>query len=171
MDRMSSIELALKNERTEMEYYLNQAKRSHNKVAQALFYTLAEDEKEHMTRLEGLHAQLIARGFWPEDVAIEVAGTNIRQVLDNIVHDKATAAEHDDDDIQALKKGVEFERNGAQFYTDLAAACTNPAEAKFFRFLAGIEREHFLSIQSSLSFLTNPEGWFQEKERSGLDGA
>lgn len=171
MDRMSSIELAIKNESSEMEFYLNESKRSTNPVAKALFATLAEDEKEHMTRLRNLHTKLVSSGAWPEDVAIEVAGTNIKAVLEAVPRQYASDQDHDDDDIAALKKGIDFEASGSKFYSDLATACKNPQESKFFKFLAGIEREHMLSIQDSLFFLEDPQGWHEAQEHHHLDGA
>ncbi|MCU0664856.1 MAG: ferritin family protein [Myxococcota bacterium] len=170
MERMSSIELAIKNESSEMEYYLNESKRSTNPVAKALFATLAEDEKEHMTRLRGLHAKLVGSGSWPENVAIEVAGTNIKKVLEAVPRQYGSEEDHDDDDLKALRKGIDFETSGAQFYADLSAKCKNPQEAKFFKFLAGIEREHMLSIQDSLLFLEDPAGWHESHEHIHLDG-
>jgi rubrerythrin len=167
---MSSIELAIRNETAEMEYYLAEAARSRNPVARRLFETLAEDEKEHMTRLRALHGKLVSSGSWPEDVTIEVAGTNVKHVLEGLGRNGETAA-HDDDDIAALHKGIGFEQNGSKFYAELAAACDNPQERKFFSFLAGIEREHMLSIQDSLFYLEDPQGWLEEKGRAGLDGA
>lgn len=171
MDRMSSIELAIKNETAEMEFYLEQAKRSRNKLAKAMFENLAEDEKEHMTRLKGLHKKLVADGSWPEDVPIEVAGTNISNVLETLAKLPASAVDCDAADIEALKKGENFESNGSKFYATLADACANPAESEFFRFLSGIEREHMLSIQDSIYYLEDPEGWMESKGRAGLDGA
>lgn len=171
MDRISSIELAIKNEKSEMAYYTNEAKRSNNPVAQKLFMTLANDEKEHMRRLTGLHEKLTADSSWPEDVPIEVAGTNIGKVLKDVVNEKGACTDHDDDDLAALKKGIEFEAGGAKFYAELAEACENPQEKKFFSFLSQIEREHMLSIQDSLFYLEDPEGWMEAQERSGLDGA
>jgi rubrerythrin len=171
MERMSSIELAIKNETSEMEYYLNEWKRSTNPVAKALFSTLATDEQEHMTRLRNLHEKLVSSGAWPEDVAIEVAGTNIKKVLEAVPRQYGSDQDHDDDDLAALRKGVDFEANGAKFYTDLAATCKNPQEVKFFRFLAGIEREHMLSIQDSLLFLEDPQSWHEAHEHAHLDGA
>jgi rubrerythrin len=170
MDRMSSIDLAIQNETTEMEFYLAEAQRSRNPVAKRLFETLAEDEQEHMTRLRTLHGKLTAAGSWPEDVAIEVAGTNIKHVLENLARNRETTA-HDDDDIAALNKGIGFEQKGSEFYSNLAGACTNTQEQKFFRFLSGIEREHMLSIQDSLFYLEDPQGWLEEKGHAGLDGA
>mgnify|MGYP003572590946 FL=1 len=171
MDRISSIELALKNEQSEMEYYLNNARRSNNPVARKLFETLAADEREHMTRIKGLHQKLLADGSWPDDLPIAVAGTNIKEALAAVSRIGEEAANHDADDIAALKQGIEFEQGGSKFYGELAEACDNPQEARFFRFLSGIEREHLLSIQDSLFYLEDPEGWLESHERHHLDGA
>ena len=120
MDRMASIELAMKNEKTEMEYYLRESERSSNPVAKALFRTLAADEAEHMTRIQGLHRKLIADGAWPEDVAIEVAGTNVRDVLDGLLGKSGSGEGKSGDDIAALKQGAEFEEKGAVLEGELA---------------------------------------------------
>ena len=171
IDRMSSIELAIRNEHTEMEYYLEQARRSKNPVAKLLFRTLAADEKEHMVRIEELHRKLTADGSWPDDLPIEVAGTEILERVNELIKEKDTSAEHDDDDIAALEKAAKGEADGVKFYKELAEVCDNPQEEKFFRFLSQIEREHMLSIQDSLFYLEDPEGWFESNERAGLDGA
>ena len=171
MDRISSIKLAIENEANEMAYYLNEARRSKNEVAKTLFNTLATDEKEHMERIRALHAKLVSDGSWPEDAPIEVAGTNIKASLRALGRDTTQTTQHDHDDIVAMRKGIEFEEKGAKFYAELADKCDNPQEARFFRFLSGIEREHMLSIQDSLLYLEDPQSWFESKERQGLDGA
>ena len=171
MDRMSSIELALKNERTEMNYYLAEAGRSTNTLAKGMFETLAHDEEEHARRLQGLHERLVQSGRWPEDLAIHVDGTNIAHVLDELVGRVATAVDCDHDDIEALEKAAKFEASGAKFYAALSDACENPMEKSFFKFLSGIEREHLHSIQNSLAFFRDPEGFNLAREKGGLDGA
>lgn len=171
MDRISSMKLAMENEASEMAFYLNESRRSTNEVAKALFKTLAADEKEHMERIRGLHAKLVSDGSWPKDAPIQVAGTDIRSVLKSIGRDPSQSTAHDLDDILAMKKGIEFEQKGALFYANLADRCDNPQEVRFFKFLAGIEREHMLSIQDSLLYLEDPGSWFESKERRGLDGA
>lgn len=170
MDRMASIDLAIKNEQAEMEFYLEHAKHAANPIARVLFHTLAQDEREHMTRIRVLHEKLITDGSWPADVPIEVAGTNIQRVLAEATRVSRVTNIHEADDIEALKHGAEFEARGAKFYADLAAACDNPQEQKFFKFLSGIEREHLLSIKDSIFYLEDPEGWLESHERQGLDG-
>lgn len=171
MDRMSSIELALKNEETEMKFYQNEAQRSKNPLAKAMFENLAKDEQEHMNRIRGLHQRLLSDGSWPEEMPIEVAGTDVKKTLDELVGKEGSGADHDDDDLKALEKGIEFEANGAKFYADLAQVCENPQEKKFFEFLAQIEREHHLSLTDSLAYLQDPEAWMMQHEKAGLDGA
>jgi rubrerythrin len=171
MDRMSSIELALKNEQTEMEFYRHEARRSKNPLARTMFENLAKDEEEHMTRIRTLHQKLVSGGSWPEDVPIEVRGTNIREVLDGLVRKQGSGKNHDRDDMQALDQAAEFEAKGARFYSNLAGQCDNPMEKNFFSFLSRIEKEHHLSVTDSLAYLRDPQAWMMEHERSGLDGA
>jgi rubrerythrin len=170
MDRISSIQFAIENEATEMVFYQKQADRTSSAVAKALFETLAHDEKEHMTRIRVLHEKLTSDGSWPDHVPIEVAGTDVMAVLEK-ARASADQGEASADDLEALNKGAKFEEKGAAFYGELADKCENPQEAKFFRFLSQIEREHMLSIKDSILYLEDPEGWFESKERAGLDGA
>ena len=171
MDRMASIELAINNEKEEMAFYNGESERSKNPVAKALFKTLAAEEEEHMTRISALHAKLVGQGAWPEDVPIEVSGSNVKAALSNFRRELSSTQEHDDDDIAALKKSIESEKGAAELYANIAKASKNPQEITFFKFLADIEREHMLSLQDSLSYLEDPESWLEADGRQGLDGA
>lgn len=171
MDRMASIELAINNEKEEMAFYNGEAKRSKNPIAKALFKTLAQEEEEHMTRISDLHKRLVGEGAWPEDIPIEVSGSNVKQALSDFRRDLATTQEHDDNDIAALKKSIESERGAAELYNNITKASDNPQEKAFFSFLSDIEREHMLSLEDSLSYLQDPESWLSADGRQGLDGA
>ena len=171
MDRMASIELAINNEKEEMAFYNGEAERSKNPVAKALFKTLASEEEEHMTRISTLHAKLVGAGAWPEDVPIEVSGSNVKKSLGDFRRDLASTQAHDDDDIAALEKSIESERGAAELYNSIAKASENKQEVAFFTFLSEIEREHMLSLQDSLAYLQDPESWLEADGRQGLDGA
>lgn len=171
MDRMASIELALKNETVEREFYLTEANRSKNELAKSMFLQLAKDEEEHMNRIRQLHNKLIADGNWPKDMPIEVAGTNVREVLDNLTSKTVTPTDHDGNDIAALKKAIDFEAKGMDLYTRLAQSSENPMERNFFSFLASIEKEHHHSLVDTLAYLEDPEDWMMRHEHAGLDGA
>jgi rubrerythrin len=171
MDRMASMELAINNEKEEMAFYNNESERSKNPIAKKLFKTLAEEEKEHMVRINELHKKLVANEAWPMDVPLEVSGTNVKVALSDFRRELTSTQQHDDDDIAALKKSIESERGAAKLYGDLADACTNPKEVNFFRFLSEIENEHMASLKDSLAYLEDPEGWLAQQEHAGLDGA
>lgn len=171
MDRMASIELALKNEQAEMEWYLNESKRSKNPLARAMFQNLARDEQEHMTRIRGLHQKLLEKGSWPTDLPITVEGTSITATLNGLVGKTGSAQDHDDDDEAAVRRAIDFEAKGELFYKDLAKTCDNPQERTFFEFLSSIEREHRLSLTDTLAYFENPEAWLEQHEKINLDGA
>ena len=171
MERMSSIEFAMNNEKAEMGYYLDQARRSVNPVVKVLFETLAHDETEHMRQIRKLHDKLISSGAWPDDLPIDVEGTDVATRIKALHADGKAQTVHDDDDVAALEKAAEAEQKGHLFYKELSATCENPQEKKFFAFLSNIERQHFASIKDSLFYLTDPEAWHEERERAGLDGA
>ena len=171
MDRMASMELAINNEREEAAFYNNEAARSKNPVAKALFKTLAEEENEHMARISALHAKLVGEGAWPEDVALEVSGTNVKKALSDFRRELTSTQEHDDDDIAALKKSIESEAGASKLYAELAASTANKQEKTFFTFLSEIEHEHEVSLKDSLAYLEDPESWLEAVEHIGLDGA
>ena len=171
MEYLASVELALKNEKTEMEFYTNEAARSKNPLAKSMFTSLAKDEREHMQRIQKLHEKLVNNQQWPRDVPLRVGDTDVRKVLDEMVAEVGSDRDHDDDDVKALKRAAEFESRGSRFYAELARECENPVEKSFFEFLSRIEREHQLSIQDSLAYLQDPESWMLQHGRAGLDGA
>jgi rubrerythrin len=171
MDYIAAIEFALKNEKTEMNFYQNEANRSSNQLAQKMFSRLAKDEEEHMNQIRELHQKLIDSGQWPQNVPIQVKDTNISQVFDKIVAEKGSTTQHDNDDVAALEKAVEFETKGSRFYSEISQKCDNPMEKNFFEFLSKIEKKHQLSLEDSLAYLKDPEDWMMQHERAGLDGA
>ena len=163
MDRISTIEFAIHNEAKETAYYLAEAARSKNPVTRLLFSNLAKDEQEHVEKIKVLHKELVASGTWPEDVPIHMADTNVMAALDQIGKNHASTAVHDDDDIRALNRAVEVEKEGKDLYVKLAASSQTETERNFFEFLARIEDQHLKSVVDSLQYLEDPEGWYLAK--------
>lgn len=171
MDRISSVKFAMDNEQREMDFYLKEAARSNNPVVKRLLETLAEEEKDHKVWIAKLHTKLLADGAWPVDVDLDMVDSNVKDELKKLDYKAKETQAHDDSDIEALTAAVQFEKDAADFYADLVKKCDNPKEQEFFKFLAKIEHDHMLSIEDSLSYLKDPEAWFDATERHGLDGA
>ena len=79
--------------------------------------------------------------------------------------------EGDADDLEAIRKAIDFEASGAKHYAKLRDHITDPHEKRFFDLLAKIEHAHYLSLKDTEEFLTDPVSWYQKKEHHGLDGA
>jgi rubrerythrin len=161
MTRIPSINIAIENEKREMEFYLNEAQHSLNPMARYLFETLASDEQDHIDLLRKLHTSLVDEEKWPEDIAAKIADNNILSAMKNAVQRQVSREDHVDSDIDALRKSVLFEASAVEFYVRIANECENPMEQKFFRYLAEIEEKHMLAIKDTLLFLENPDAWHE----------
>jgi rubrerythrin len=171
VERIKALEIALNNESKERDFYLKHAARTGNSLGKLMFASIAGDEDEHYQRILGLHKKLISDGKWPETVPIAVKGTEVKAVLQKIVDSVNTSSKADTDDIEAVKVAVDFETKGEMFYAKLAKEVENPMEKKFYEFLAGIEREHRLSLEDTYEYFRDPAGWYRVKEKLHVDGA
>ncbi len=169
---MDALMAALENEKSERGFYLAQAGRTTNHLGKTMFATIAEDELEHMTRLERIHGLWKERGAWPDGVEAGLAAGRVMQRVRGLIEEaRSSAGRADEDDISALRRACEFEAKGAQAYAELARGARSENEKAFFELLSAMEREHYLSLKDALEYLEDPAGYFVRKERHGLDGA
>ena len=170
--RLSALDIALKNEMNEHHFYKNNAKRTKNGVGKAMFEQIAAEELGHYERLKQLADSWRADKKWPETVPLKVKDTEVRSIFGRAARTSGTAAAGgDDDDMKAVRTAIEFEAKGAKFYAELRDQSTDPKEKAFFGLLAGIEHEHFASLKDTEEFFVDPGGWYRKAESSGLDGA
>jgi rubrerythrin len=169
--RLDALEVALKNEMNEREFYLKHAGRTRNAVGKAMFKLIADDELEHYQRLKALHEKWEKDHKWPETVPLTVKQTNVKTLLDEVIRKVDEMPEADDDDLVAIDTATKFEAKGSELYTELSNASSDPREKAFFTLMAGMEREHYLSLKDAEEYLKDPSSWFTKKEHHGLDGA
>jgi rubrerythrin len=169
--RLDTLETALKNEMNEREFYLKHARRTRNPVGKAMFNEIADDELEHYKRLKDLHEKWEKNHKWPETVPLTVKQTNVKTLLRDLIKKVDEMPEADDDDLMAIDEAVKFEAKGAELYEALSDASSDPREKAFFALMAGMEREHYLSLKDTEEYLKDPASWFTRKEHHGLDGA
>ncbi|MEJ5377601.1 MAG: ferritin family protein [bacterium] len=169
--RMKALEVAMENEAREAEFYRKHSERTSNPLGKKMFVSLAHDEREHMERIKALHGKLQEQGRWPQDVPLEVKGTQVREVLRSFAESPQRLSLADRDDLEAVRIAIEFEQKGEAFYRDLAQKVEAPEEKEFFNFLASMEHDHLVSLKDTMEYFQNPEGWFTAKERHTIDGA
>jgi rubrerythrin len=170
-ERIEAIEVAMENEAREQAFYLKHSERTKNPLGKKMFKTLSEEEQEHKERIQVLHQRLREQGRWPEDLPLEIGGTQVKEIFRSVVASVDRLPESDRNDLEAIQIAIEFENNGEIFYRRLAESAENSAERDFFNFLAQMEHEHLMSLRETLEYFQNPEGWYTAKERHGLDGA
>jgi rubrerythrin len=169
--RIRALEVAMDNEAREAEFYRKHSERTSNPLGKKMFISLAHDEREHMERIRALHVRLKEQGRWPEDLPLEVRGTQVKEVLKSFVESVERTSQANRDDMDAVRIAIEFEQKGEAFYRDLAQKVESHPEKEFFSFLASMEHDHLVSLKDTLEYFQNPEGWFTAKERHTIDGA
>ncbi|HNZ65139.1 MAG TPA: ferritin family protein [Smithella sp.] len=168
--RINALKFALENELNEREFYLANARRTKNLAGKNMFKQIADEEKEHYEMLKKLHDQWEKKQKWPSTVSLKVKKSLTGNILKSMSEKKSTRIKGNEDDLKAVRTAIDFEARGMALYTKLEEGSTDPREKAFFNLLAGIERQHFLSLRDTEEFLTDPVSWYQKTERSSLDG-
>lgn len=170
-ERLDALNVALTNEMREHEFYLSNAGRTANPLGKAMFQQIAAEELEHYERLQQLSESWKEQGKWPATIPLKVKDTTVKKVFQDAAKKVSTAPAGNANDLKAVRIAIDFEAKGAAFYALLRDESIEPHEKAFFDLLAGIEQEHFASLKDTEEYLTDPAGWHQKTERSGLDGA
>ena len=169
--RMNALAFALENEDKEREFYLAHARKTKNMAGKNMFKQIADEEKEHYEMLKKLHDKWEQQKKWPASVPLKVRKSAVGGILQSMSGKKSARITGNEDELKAIRTAIDFEARGVALYTKLEKQCTDLKEKAFFSMLAGVEREHLLSLKETQEFLLDPASWYQHMERSGLDGA
>ncbi|MCE5212272.1 MAG: ferritin family protein [Deltaproteobacteria bacterium] len=168
--RMSALKFALENEQKEREFYLANARRTKNLAGKNMFKQIADEEKEHFEMLQRLYDKWEEREKWPATIPLKLRKSLSGTILKSMSEKKAARIKGNEDDLKAVRTAIDFEARGMALYTKLEEGSTDPKEKAFFNLLASIERQHFLSLRDTEEFLTDPASWYQNVEKTSLDG-
>jgi rubrerythrin len=169
--RMNALKFALENEEKEREFYLVNASKTKNLAGKNMFKQIASEEKEHYEVLKKLHDKWEKQKKWPATVPLKVKKSLAGSILKSMAGKKSARIKGNENDLKAVRTAIDFEARGVDLYTKLEKASTDPREKVFFNLIAGIERTHFLSLRDTEEFLTDPVSWYQNTEKTTLDGA
>lgn len=169
---ISALEFALKTEVDGRKYYEAIAANTKSPLVAATFKALAQDEVCHIRAINDYIAALKQSGSWRDfsltarvsDLSGEVM-TMFREALEGEIPTAAAP-----DDTEAYRQASGFEQKGIEFYSEQAAAATDPQAKAFWSFLTDEERRHLALIQETMGYLDHPEDWFLIGERGLLDG-
>ncbi|HHW55421.1 MAG: ferritin family protein [bacterium] len=154
------IEKALDFEREGHEFYEKLAGEVANPLAKKLFASLAEQEKEHMERIQEIYASDF-------QVSGQAPGTaeNMEETMKQIFHELDESKKRIPlEQLEGYKLAMELEKRGIKMYRELAEKALGEKEKAFFEALAREEREHLTALDNVYRFLVDTSTWHAEEE-------
>jgi rubrerythrin len=162
---------ALEMEEKGKAFYQKAALSCQNPGCREIFSALAEEEVLHSQRIRQIHEGLNSDQCWTRNwEAIKGPHKELGQVLKALADKEKDRIKAETSDLEAIEIGLDFEAASVKFYQDQRAKAVDPLEAAFLDQMILEEQGHQKALEDTRYYLIDPEGWFMEKERSGLDG-
>ena len=162
---------ALEMEGKGRKFYAEHILKCSNPLTKELFQRLHDDEIEHVRRIKQIVESLDAGQPLDAVVFSDPADEDLQVFFRGLARQHGAEAGEYTVDVEAVEIGIEFESRAVSFYSDRLEVATDPAERKFLDAMVVEERGHHAILVDLKFYLTDPEGYFAELERSGLDGA
>jgi rubrerythrin len=168
---LDMLETALKMEEKGQAFYGEALKVCQTPQALEMFSCLMEDEKVHMSRIRQIYASLNESAGWPQEWGKLPPHKELENLFRALAAKTRKELDKDTSDLTAIGIALEFEQASILFYQEHRTRTAHPKEAAFLDQMVTEEKGHWRALKDTRYFLTDPEGWFMEKERAGLDGA
>ncbi len=166
----SPLELAVKFEVEGRDYFLSAAEKTEHPLGKRMFKALAQDENKHIQKIRQLKKALKDNNEWPEDVPPTSEDDSISSIFEDAMKEIDRDVKPSDSDLEVIRKALELESKGFEFYTELASQESDIKAKKFYEALANEEKEHFAILQNTEKYFKNPADWFCEEERPMFEG-
>jgi rubrerythrin len=166
------LDTAMEMEEKGKAFYEKAVKTCGNFQCKEIFSSLMKDEVLHQSRIKRIHDTLTAQKCWTRDwEAIKGFKEDLNSLFRNLASQERGKIKAETTDLEALDIGLDFESASVKFYQEHRTKTTDPIEAAFLDQMVQEEKGHWKALNDIRYYLTDPEGWFMEKERAGLDGA
>jgi rubrerythrin len=169
---LNMLSAALEMEEKGRDFYKKAIVTCKNKFGQDIFHMLMEDEITHTDRIQSIYKSLADDQCWSENWRkFKAKHDDIGAIFKSMVRKHGSDIVAETSDLEAIDVGIDMELRSIEFYKDHLAKATEPLEKEFMKEMISEERGHHLALEDTRFYLSNPSGWFREKERGGLDGA
>ena len=163
---------ALEMEEKGRTFYEKAVKTCGNPQCKEIFSALMKDEVLHQKRIKQIHDTLNSGKCWNRDwESIKGFSENPGLLFQGLAARGKKKIKAETTDLEAVDIGLDLESASVKFYQEHRTRTTDPIEAAFLDQMILEENGHWRSLKDTRYYLTDPEGWFIEKERAGLDGA
>jgi hypothetical protein len=141
-------------------------------VGREIYTMLRDDEKVHIERIMKIYSSIEEGKDWMEEwKGQKLSHGDLGDMFVDLTKRHGKDFTADAGDIEALGVGVDFELSAVDFYLRHLDKAADPKEREFLELMVVEERSHFKILDDMRLYLTDPEAWFMEVEKSGLDGA
>jgi rubrerythrin len=168
---MKMLSTALEMEERGKVFYQRAVSTCKNAMGKEIFQTLMEDEDVHMIRIRSIYETLSGKQVWSEEwKKLKTKHDDLGDLFRNMAKKHGSKIVADTSDLEALGTGIDFEARSVEFYEKQLTKTTDPLEQEFIREMVAEERGHHTALTDMKFYLSDPAGWFREKEHGGLDG-
>lgn len=162
---------ALEMEEKGKAFYKKAVTSCQNPQCREIFSALAEEEVIHVGRIKQIHETLTSGQCWTRDwESLKGPHEDLGALFQDLAAKARTRIKTETSDLEAVDIGLDFESASVKFYQDHRGKTSDPIEAAFLDRMILEEEEHLKALKDTRYYLTDPEGWFMEKEHAGLDG-
>ena len=149
-----ALEMTLALERRGYNFYRNASKKTKDPTGRRMFEDLAEEESEHMDRLQQEYRTLLEEHRWlrREPARLPVS----RKIADEIFPERELLSVDVGDTMthmEALGLAIDIEKKSHRFFNNFAKELDDPRGRKIFREFAREERSHLEGLRNEYARL------------------
>jgi rubrerythrin len=168
---MDMLSAALDMEEKGKAFYEKAVTTCRNPQCKEIFSALMKDEVVHNGRIKQIHNTLTSKKCWTRDwESIKAPSNDLGMLFKSLAVRERGKIKAETTDLEAVDIGLDLESTSIKFYQEHRAKTTDPIEAAFLDQMILEEKGHWKALKDTRYYLTDPQGWFMEKERAGLDG-
>ena len=167
---VQALQKAIKMEIDGKEFYLKASRESSNELGKKLLESLAAEEDVHRQNFEKIYNSIRIKQGWPGTGFQPDGGKRLRTIFAEAMEEAGAGIEVPATELDAVKTAMEMENKTYDYYKDQGQDATYDTERDFYQALATEEREHHLVLLDYYEYLSDPAGWFVQKEHPSLDG-
>jgi rubrerythrin len=168
---LGMLKTALEMEDKGFRFYEKAVAESRNELGRGIFKMLQEDETVHVERIKKIYERLTGGLGWSDDWRdIPRAPRDLTQIFRDLAAKHGPNLKPHTGQLDALNVGLDFEMKSVEFYRSHLPQAENDLERLFLQEMIAEEELHYALLADMKLYLTDPESWFREKEKGGLDG-
>ncbi|QLA16961.1 hypothetical protein [Desulfolutivibrio sulfoxidireducens] len=141
-------------------------------LGREVFERLVADKKKQRARIEEVSQGLVAGKKWEAACVLhEDQPEDMRKVFSQLVPGLPPGKAACMTVVGALSAAIDAELLALGFFREHAAKTTDPVEKAFLAEMIRDQRGFHVLLSDTRYYFEDPQGWYMEKERAGLDGA